>query len=137
VCEVVVGCVPLLTLLQNFHVLVLNFKSDITKCYSVHQCHIGSVQESLVCRPGVSCMKCDVLKCVCVCMDAVSATPWADSAARTRAPRPAQPDPCSGSTTASSSTTSERAKIHSVLCLPCRTICPTAAVSVATRRNSR
>jgi hypothetical protein len=118
---------------QNFHVLVLNFESDITNFHGVTQCHIGCIQESLGVWTEGSCMKCDV----CVCMDAASAEAWAVSAAQTRAHRPARPDLCSGSTTANSWTTAGRAKVRSVLCLPCRTICPTAAVSVATRRNSR
>lgn len=77
------------------------------------------------------------MKCVYVCMDVVSAAPWADWAARTKVLRPVPPDLCSGSTTASSWTTAERARIRLVSCLPCRTICPTAAVSVATLRNLR
>jgi len=56
-------------------------------------------------------MKCDVLKCWRVCMDVVGAASWADSVAPTRALRPAQPDLCSGSTTASSWTTTERTEI--------------------------
>jgi len=44
-------------------------------------------------------------------MDVVGAAPWADSVAPTRALRPAQPDLCSGSTTASSWTTTERTEI--------------------------
>jgi len=67
--------------------------------------------------------------------DCGPAAPWADSAALKRALQTARPDPCFGSITASSWMTADRARTPWVLCRPYQTTCPTAAVSVGTRRN--
>ena len=82
------------------------------------------------------CTKIEVT-CWRVRMDVVGAAPWAGSVAPTRALRPAPPDLCFGSSTASSLTTAARTGIHWASCHPCRITYPTAAVSVATSRNWR